>query len=85
MSTIFQETLALVSKLSAQEQMALIAVLSQQVYEMNVLPQELADQVQLPTEVEEALLARIAEYEQGKSTTISGDRFRDELREKYGY
>lgn len=85
MSSIFQETLALVSKLSAQEQMALIAVLSQQVYEMNVLPEVKTDLVQLPIEVEEALLARVAEYEQGKPTTISGERFRDELREKYGY
>lgn len=85
MSTIFQEALALVSKLSAQEQMALIAVLSQQVYEMNVLPEVTTDLVQLPIEVEEALLARIAKYEQGESTTLSGDRFRDALREKYGY
>ena len=83
MSHAFQQALESVSRLSPQEQVALIALLSQQVYESQLLSEEDSDS-RIPEDVMEGLLARVRAYENGSSNTISGQQFRDRLREKYG-
>lgn len=81
MSTAFQQTLSQAQALSRQEQMALIAALSQVLAESGSV-MEVLDGV-LPTKDEQEILSRIEAYEKGASKTISGEDFREMLREKY--
>ena len=79
MSKSFEEALSHAKALSHEEQLALISLLSQMLAEETALEKSLSEKE------EQTLLNRIAAYEQGRTPTIPGDSFREELLKKYGY
>lgn len=82
MSKAFQQALHQAQALSPQEQLALVAALSQWLaqQEWPTLPYE----GMLPEEDENEVLNRVKAFENGEGKTISGTTFRKELRKKYG-
>lgn len=82
MSNAFQEALSHARSLTPQEQLALVAALSQ------LLSQQQWTTVSydgmLPDKDEQVLLKKVEAYEKGKLATLSGNDFREELRKKYG-
>ena len=86
MSQAFQKALLEAKALSPQEQLALIAALSQLLSQQNLFPgtASLSPDYMLPSEYEAEVLRRVKDYEEGKSKTISGKLFRQELKKKYG-
>ena len=82
MSKAFQEALLKARALTPQEQLALVAALSQMLsYEQWT---ESSRDGMLSEQEEAEVLRRINAYEAGKAITLSGSDFREELRKKYG-
>ncbi|MDX2285580.1 MAG: hypothetical protein NW241_15540 [Bacteroidia bacterium] len=82
MSKAFQEALLKARALTPQEQLALVAALSQLLsYEQWT---ESPRDGMLSEQEEAEVLSRINAYEAGKAITLSGSDFREELRKKYG-
>ena len=86
MSKAFQKALLEAKALSPQEQLALIAALSQILSQKNVFPgtTPLSPEAIFSIEDEAEILRRVKDYEEGKSKTISGNLFRENLKKKYG-
>ena len=86
MSKAFQKTLLEAKALSPQEQLALIAALSHLLSQQSVFPgtEDAFHEDMLPAEDEAEVLRRVKNYEEGKSKTISGKAFREELKKKFG-
>jgi putative addiction module component (TIGR02574 family) len=82
MSKAFQEALLQARSLTPQEQLALVAALSKLLSQQQWT--EISYEGMLPEKDEQELLKRVEAYEAGKTTTISGSDFREELRKKYG-
>lgn len=78
MSSTFQETLDKARSLSQEEQLLLIARLSEN------LAQTYPEQAMLDPDSEKEAQRRIRTYEAGDGKPISGDTFRQQLRDKYG-
>ncbi len=82
MSKAFQEALLKARALTPQEQLALVAALSQMLsYEQWT---ESSRDGMLSEQEEAEVLSRINAYEAGKAITLSGSDFREELRKRYG-
>lgn len=82
MSKAFQETLLQAQSLTPQEQLALVAALSQLLSQQQWT--EISHEGMLPDKDEQEVLRRVEAYEKGKAATLSGNSFREELRKKYG-
>ena len=86
MRKAFQKALLEAKALSPQEQLALIATLSQLLSQKNVFPgtTPLSPESIFSLEDDVEILRRVKDYEEGKSKTISGKTFREKLKKKYG-
>lgn len=82
MSKAFQQALSQATSLTPQEQLALVAALSQMLSKQQWAT--VSYEGMLPEADEAIVLKRVEEYEKGHVSTISGSNFREELREKYG-
>ncbi|MEM7510956.1 MAG: hypothetical protein AAF388_08495 [Bacteroidota bacterium] len=82
MSDEFKEALQKAQNLSPQEQLALVATLSQLLSQQQL--NELTFEEPLPEYAEKEVLKRVKRYEEGQDVGISGPSFREELRKKYG-
>ncbi|MEZ4777330.1 MAG: hypothetical protein R3D00_29405 [Bacteroidia bacterium] len=86
MSKAFQKALLEAKALSPQEQLALIAALSQFLSQKNVFPgtTPLSPEAIFSREDEAEVLRRVRNYEEGKAKTLSGNIFRENLKNKFG-
>ena len=86
MSKAFQKALLEARALSPQEQLALIATLSQLLSQQKVFPgvEPISPENVFSQDDEIEVLRRVKNYEEDKTQTITGKVFREELKKKYG-